>query len=56
MTNPRWPFIFVLLSLLALGALPFLTIGAIAIYRRDIQVGKGSTFTLWLPNQAPARS
>src|SRR6185369_3400883 len=38
MTNPRWPFIFALLSLVALGALPFLTIGTIAIYRRDITI------------------
>ena len=37
LTNPRWPFIFVLLSLVALGGLPFLTIGTIAIYRRDIR-------------------
>jgi signal transduction histidine kinase len=36
LTNPRWPFLFVLLSLVALGALPFLTIGAIARYRTEL--------------------
>jgi signal transduction histidine kinase len=36
LTNPRWPFIFVLLSLVALGALPFLTIGRIAQFRVEL--------------------
>jgi signal transduction histidine kinase len=36
-TNPRWPFIFVLLSLLILGGLPFLTIGVIGTYRADLE-------------------
>ena len=36
LTNPRWPFSFVLFALLALGVLPFLTIGTIARYRAEL--------------------
>ena len=37
LSTTRWPFIFVLLSLVALGGLPFLTIGAIARYRTELR-------------------
>jgi signal transduction histidine kinase len=37
LTSPRWPFAFVLLSLLALSALPFLTIGSIAQHRAELK-------------------